>query len=49
MQEPATTELDDGDVLVCETIDPSRVALFSSLGRGDRLWGLVEPRPDRGP
>lgn len=28
VRDPATTELDDGDILVCETTDPSWVSLF---------------------
>lgn len=32
VQDPATTELDDGDILVCETTDPSWVALFLVAG-----------------
>jgi phosphohistidine swiveling domain-containing protein len=30
--DPATTELDEGDILVCETTDPSWVALFLVAG-----------------
>ncbi|TAM65679.1 PEP-utilizing enzyme [Mycobacterium sp.] len=32
VQDPATTELDEGDILVCETTDPSWVALFLVAG-----------------
>jgi pyruvate,water dikinase len=30
--EPGTTELDDGDILVCESTDPSWVSLFLVAG-----------------
>ena len=30
--DPATTELDEGDILVCETTDPSWVTLFLVAG-----------------
>jgi len=30
--DPATTELDDGDILVCEATDPSWVSLFLVAG-----------------
>jgi phosphohistidine swiveling domain-containing protein len=32
VRDPATTELDDGDILVCETTDPSWVSLFMVAG-----------------
>lgn len=32
VRDPATTELDDGDILVCETTDPSWVSLFLVAG-----------------
>ncbi|CQD17942.1 PEP-utilizing protein [Mycobacterium lentiflavum] len=32
VRDPATTELDEGDILVCETTDPSWVALFLVAG-----------------
>lgn len=32
VRDPAATELDDGDILVCETTDPSWVALFLVAG-----------------
>jgi len=32
VRNPATTELDDGDILVCETTDPSWVSLFLVAG-----------------
>lgn len=32
VRDPATTDLDDGDVLVCETTDPSWVSLFLVAG-----------------
>ncbi|CDO90337.1 PEP-utilizing protein [Mycobacterium triplex] len=32
VHDPATTELDEGDILVCETTDPSWVALFLVAG-----------------
>jgi pyruvate,water dikinase len=32
VRDPAETELDDGDILVCETTDPSWVALFLVAG-----------------
>ncbi|WP_228001157.1 PEP-utilizing enzyme [Nocardia australiensis] len=32
VRDPSTTELDDGDILVCETTDPSWVSLFLVAG-----------------
>ena len=32
VRDPAATELDDGDILVCETTDPSWVSLFLVAG-----------------
>jgi pyruvate,water dikinase len=32
VRDPATTELDEGDILVCETTDPSWVTLFLVAG-----------------
>jgi phosphoenolpyruvate synthase/pyruvate phosphate dikinase len=32
VRDPAATELDDGDILVCETTDPSWVSLFMVAG-----------------
>ncbi len=32
VRDPATTELDEGDILICETTDPSWVALFLVAG-----------------
>jgi pyruvate,water dikinase len=32
VHDPATTDLDEGDILVCETTDPSWVALFMVAG-----------------
>jgi phosphohistidine swiveling domain-containing protein len=32
VRDPATTELDDGDILVCETTDPGWVSLFMVAG-----------------
>ncbi|GAA5168619.1 hypothetical protein GCM10023321_62980 [Pseudonocardia eucalypti] len=32
VRDPATTDLDDGDILVCETTDPSWVSLFLVAG-----------------
>jgi pyruvate,water dikinase len=32
VRDPANTELDDGDILVCETTDPGWVSLFLVAG-----------------
>lgn len=32
VRDPAVTELDDGDILICETTDPSWVSLFLVAG-----------------